>query len=448
MPTKISIIGAGSAVFSLSLIRDLCLTPNLNGSIISFMDIDPARLNAAHALCQRYADEMGASLILEKTTDRHASLQGADFVVNAALAAGHHRLRAGWEIARRHGYRMGGSLHIVHDEAFWINFYQYRLFESVIEDVLAICPDALYLQIANPVLAGITHLGRKYPQAKIAGLCHGFSGVYRLAGALGLDRHQLTFQIPGVNHFVWLNELHHNGEDVFPLIDQWIASQAGRYGQTCGPSDELGPKAVDLYRRLGVFPIGDTCTPGGGSWPWWYHTDAATEARWREDPAGWYDGYFKALENTVQWIKTLSEDPAAHVTEAIPPEPSGEVVIPMIEAVACDIPRTLIGNIPNSGAFVPGVPRDVAVEIPILVDQRGLRGCLTTPLPDAVQALLLRDRVAPVELELSAYVNGGKETLRQLILADPYTRSFDQADALLDEILALPYHAEMRQHYH
>lgn len=32
---KISIIGAGSAVFSISLIKDLCLTPNLSGSTVT-----------------------------------------------------------------------------------------------------------------------------------------------------------------------------------------------------------------------------------------------------------------------------------------------------------------------------------------------------------------------------------------------------------------------------
>ncbi len=47
MAAKISLIGAGSAVFSLNLIRDICLTPNLAGSAISFMDIEPARLDAA-----------------------------------------------------------------------------------------------------------------------------------------------------------------------------------------------------------------------------------------------------------------------------------------------------------------------------------------------------------------------------------------------------------------
>ncbi len=39
MSVKISIIGAGSGMFSLNLVKDLCLTPNLLDSEICFMDI-------------------------------------------------------------------------------------------------------------------------------------------------------------------------------------------------------------------------------------------------------------------------------------------------------------------------------------------------------------------------------------------------------------------------
>ncbi|MBW7461739.1 alpha-glucosidase/alpha-galactosidase, partial [Paenibacillus sepulcri] len=75
---KISIIGAGTAMFSLSLIRDICLTPNLEGSTISFMDIDEGRLESAYALALRYAEESGIKLKLEKTLDRRESIRGAD----------------------------------------------------------------------------------------------------------------------------------------------------------------------------------------------------------------------------------------------------------------------------------------------------------------------------------------------------------------------------------
>lgn len=447
MPPKISIIGAGSAVFSLRLLIDLCVTPSLAGSTISFMDIDEARLDAIHRLCQRYADEMGQHFVLEKTTDRRESLRGADFVINTALAAGHDWLRAGWEVGRRLGYRMGGSLHVMHDEGFWINFYQLRLMESVVQDVLEVCPQAWYLQVGNPVLAGITYLGRKYPQAKIVGLCHGFSGVYRIADVLGLDRAGLTFQIPGVNHFVWLTHLYHRGQDVMPLFDRWIKTDAPRYWETCKPSDFLGPVAIDLYKKFGVFPIGDTCNPGGGSWPYWYHVDDDTEKRWHESPASWYEDYFGWLARTVTEIRRSGEDMSTPVTQVFPPKASSEVMVPIIESIACDIPRIIIGNIPNSGDFVPGVPRDVAVEIPMLVSKRGIQGVKTDGLPIPLTAYILRDRVAPIEVELEAYESGRKDLLLQLIMMDPYTRSMEQACQLLDEILALPFNDAMRQHY-
>lgn len=43
---KIGIIGAGSAVFSLRLVSDLCKTPGLSGSTVTLMDIDEERLDA------------------------------------------------------------------------------------------------------------------------------------------------------------------------------------------------------------------------------------------------------------------------------------------------------------------------------------------------------------------------------------------------------------------
>jgi alpha-galactosidase len=448
MACKIALIGAGSAMFSLSLVRDLCLTPGLAASTVTFMDIDRERLDAVHTLCTRFAAEVGITLELERTTDRREALRDADFVINTALVTGHAHMRDGWEIARRHGYRFGGSLHVMHDEAFWINFHQFRLFDELTRDMLDICPDAWCLLVANPVYAGTTYLGRHYTPLKIVGLCHGFSGVYHLADELGIGREGLQFEIPGVNHFVWLTRLEQDGIDRLPLIDRWLAQKAPSYWQSCPPSNDLGPKPFDLYRRFGRFPIGDTANPGGGAWPWWYHTDAETERRWHEDPDWWWSQiYFASADRTVAEIRRLTEDPAARVTDVIAPQKSGEVMIDLIEAIVRDIPRRIVGNLLNTGDFVPGVPRDIAVEVPMQVDGRGVHGTVTTALPRAILARLWRDRVAPLETELAAYREGSRELLLQLILMDPFTRSLAQAQALLDDILALPYHEAMRRHY-
>ena len=432
MTATIAIIGAGSAVFSLNLIRDLCLTERLHGSTVRLMDIDEARLRAISRLCQRYSDETGAGIRTVMTTDRREALEGADFVINTALVTGYERMRQGWEIAARHGYRHGGSLHVMHDEPFWLNFYQLRFFDEVVREVLALCPDAWYLQVANPVLAGTTWLSRRYPHLKMVGLCHGFAGVYKIADVLGLDRERLTFEIPGVNHTVFLTHAYHDGQDVFPLLDAWIENRSGRLLGDLRPSNYLGPVPVDVYKRFGVFPIGDTCNPGGGSWPWWYHTDEATEHRWQEDPAAWWRRYFTHSAERVAEIERAALDEAHHVSEAFPPQHSGEVMVPLIESIACDVPRVLIGNILNSGDFVPGIPRDFAVEIPTLISKRGIEGIQTRRLPDAVLAQIERDRIGPVTIELAAYDEGSRERLLELVLADPWTRSLAQAEAMLD----------------
>ncbi len=90
---------------------------------------------------------------------------------------------------------------------------------------------------------------------------------------------------------------------------------------------------------------------------------------------------------------------------------SGEVMVPIIESIACDYRACIVTNIPNSGDFVPGVPRNFAVEIPTLASKRGIQGIKTDGLPTPLTSYILRDRVAPVEVELEAYETGSKEGL-------------------------------------
>ena len=84
----------------------------------------------------------------------------------------------------------------MHDEPFWVNSFQLRFFDEVVRDVGS-SAGRLVLQVANPVLAGMTWLGRRYPDVKMVGLVNGFAGVYDLADALGLDRERLTSKSRG-----------------------------------------------------------------------------------------------------------------------------------------------------------------------------------------------------------------------------------------------------------
>lgn len=145
---RIVIIGAGSAQFSVGLVRDLCLTGSLAGSTV-FLDTDPERLAMIHTLGTRYAAELGADLRFEQATDRTAALAGADVVVNTALAGGHQREENERALLDGRGYYRG--LHPA--EVF---YHQFDLMLAIARDIERICPNAWLIQSSNPVFDGCT----------------------------------------------------------------------------------------------------------------------------------------------------------------------------------------------------------------------------------------------------------------------------------------------------
>ena len=96
---RVSVIGAGSAQFSLGLVKDLCLTESLAGSEVCFMDIDQGRLEMIHKLAARFAGELGADLRFARTTEREVALHEADFVIDTAAVKSHHHQRAVRDLA-------------------------------------------------------------------------------------------------------------------------------------------------------------------------------------------------------------------------------------------------------------------------------------------------------------------------------------------------------------
>ena len=445
---KIAFIGGGSGGFTLDQVKGICLTPNLHGSTISLMDVNEDRLNDTYVICNRFVKQMGADVKFEKTLDRREALKGADFVINTALVDGARRLKEGWMIAEKHGVKWGGSYHILYDEPFWLNYYQLQLFEGIARDMLEFCPDAWLLLVSNPVLAGTTFLTRKYPDLKMVGLCGADAGVYEIAAVLGLERKHITYEVPGVNHFIWLTKMSYRGQDVFPMIDRWLETEAEGYWEK-HPEGEMGMKKMDLYRNLGAIPIGDSASITGASWPWWYHSSEEVEKRWGADSRTWWYEYAeevrKAPENFKQFVQDESHQYVSK-DQTLEAEAHG-LQIPIIESIACDIPRTFITNIQNTNEFVAGVPRDFEVEIPTLISRRGVQGIKTDGLPKPIIAHLLRDRVAPVEIELEAYQKGSRNLLAHLVMTDKWITSQKQAEDLIDEIFSLPYHGELREHY-
>ena len=365
-PVKVTVIGAGSATFSLGLVKDLCLTENLAGSRVAFMDIDPNRLDMIHRLAERYVAELGADLTFEKTTDLAAALHGADFVINTAGTEYAH-WEEGRQLAKKYGYYSGAS--------FGVSYRNLKLMMDVARDMERVCPNAWLIQSGNPVFEGTTLMTRQ-TGLKIIGLCHGHYGYQIIARTIGLDPEQVTWVAPGLNHVIWLSEFRYQGPDAYPLVDEWIVTRAEDYWREraedpkyAGDSEDRMSRAViDQYRRFGLLPVGDATRDGG----WWYKTDLDTRVYWY-GPTGSFASdlhlppFFKRHYARIDAIHEVARDPSRSVLNAFPAVKTREQQVPIIDALTNDVAGTFQINVPNRGAL-PGVADDVVTEIPAIID--------------------------------------------------------------------------------
>jgi alpha-galactosidase len=431
---KITIIGAGSAQFSGGIVRDLCVSPGLHGSHVAFMDVDQHRLDMVYRLAERLSDELAAGLSFSKTLDRAEALQRADFVINTAQVGGHAWTETQREMAEKHGYYRGTSLH---------NFGQTAFFLEVARDVERICPRAWLIQSANPVFEGCTLMHRE-TKVKVLGLCHGHYGYRDIARVLGLELAHVSAQMPGFNHWIWMSDFRYKGEDAYPLIDEWIETQAEGYWaetdnvRTFG-DNQMTRAAIHQYQLFGLMPIGDTPRQVG----WWYHTDLETKQRWYghlggfDSEVGWRL-YLDRMSENVCRVESAAMDESKPISETFKPVQSDEQIVPIIDSLVHDAECLFQVNIPNSGQIIKGFPEDLVIECQGVVSGAGIRGVSAPPFPPKLMAGAMIPRWHRAELMVEALRTGDPDMLLLYLLDDQRTRSLEQAEALLDEWLADP----------
>ena len=87
--TKLTIIGAGSAVFTKNIVTDLLSLDSFKKMEIALQDIDPLRLKASHELLNVISEKLNASPKITSHTDRRESLVGSDFVQTTIQVGGY-----------------------------------------------------------------------------------------------------------------------------------------------------------------------------------------------------------------------------------------------------------------------------------------------------------------------------------------------------------------------
>ena len=411
--TKIVFIGAGS-LFGPRLLGDAMQTPQLHGSELALVDIDPAALERTYAFAQTLNEISGANYRITKSTDRSAALPDSRFVINS-FAIGRDALwQQDWEIPRRHGIKHvlgenggpGGLSHTLRNVPVLLD---------ICRDIERLCPDALLLNFTNPESRMCLAVAQ-HSSVSAIGLCHGFGMIrQRLAEILDCAPDDIETQAGGLNHFTWIYRMwdKRDGRDLYPALK--AAYARGQVGQI--------PMSLYLMEQLGLLP--SPSDDHVGEYLSFAHHFTGLEgfdfADWEQTRQKIYD----RLERIIQ----RKQPPEDFLTQ-----PSGEIAFDIITGLTADLSRQLPAiNVPNRGA-ISNLPDDAIVEIPATVDRQGVHPAQLPPLPDVIAAMC-HQQIAIQRLSVAAAVTGSRTHALQALLLDPVIDDPRAAEVALDELL-------------
>ncbi|HEX2742593.1 MAG TPA: hypothetical protein VHM69_19290, partial [Rubrobacter sp.] len=167
---RITLIGAGSAVFTRNLCSDILLAPVLQDSTISLMDIDEGRLRTSRDLVQSIIDRRGIDARVEATTDRREAIRDADYVVTTFQQGGLDAYALDIEIPQRYGVEQcvgdtlgpGGVFRALRTIPVLID---------LCDEMDELAPDAMLLNYVNPMAANCWAVDVATGRPHV-GLCH------------------------------------------------------------------------------------------------------------------------------------------------------------------------------------------------------------------------------------------------------------------------------------
>ena len=450
LPTKITVIGAGSASFGENTLSAIMRSKKLRGSTLALVDRNAQSLDIVHRLANRLNVEWDAWFVITAHTHHAEALPGSQFVVNAIEVGARENLwQRDFEIPLKYNVRQpyaenggpGGFAHAARNIGPIM---------QIARDMEQACPDAWFVNFTNPMVR-ICDAVNRHSRIKAVGLCHQIYAGYTMAGValakdLGIEvpegltgmhaaidqypiHHRIREQIvplvdiraAGLNHFSWMLSVHdrRTGEDLYPLFRK-------RFFEL-DPAFE--PLTRDVFSAFGLFPIpGDTHLCEYLPWV----SDAQTKP-WDKYNIRLYDWDLMAARRDFELDRLNDMANGSSTIEGLL-DTDSEGALEMIENVAgTGNHYHLAANLPNVGQ-VSNLPLGATVETPVQVNGAGIHPVHVGALPEPIAELLRRETTA-AQLCVDSAVEGSREKALQCLLLDPVITDIGTAKKILDDYL-------------
>ncbi len=408
----ITIIGAGSLVFTRRLCSDFLLTPRLAGCEIRLMDIDAARLRQSQTIVQSLVDRMGASATVRGTLSQQEAVSGADYVITTFQAGGLEAFRQDIEIPAKYGVEqcVGDTLG---PGGVFRALRTIPVLLALCRDLDDLAPDALILNYVNPMAMNCWAIAQSTGRPHV-GLCHSVQGTSEmLARWLDVPYAEVNFQCAGINHQAFFLEFRRQRTDLYPQIREAVLTP-DIYGAE--------PVRIEIMRHFGFF-VTESSGHASEYLPYFRKDRDMVERqlvpKFTDPSRAWYNfgrtgGY---LRQCVDRLASFQSEFNEIVAAPLPSTRSHEYGVQIIEAIEAHEPCRIHGNVPNH-QLIANLPPGCCVEVPCLVDGSGIQPC---PVPNypAQLAGLNRTNINVQELTVEAALTGRREAVHHAVLLDP-----------------------------
>jgi alpha-galactosidase len=452
---KITLIGAGSTVFAKNLLGDILSFPELAGATISLHDIDEERLRTSEIVAHKVAEALDAHPTIEATTDRRASLDGADYAICMIQVGGYKPATVvDFEVPKKYGLRqtiadtlgIGGIMRALRTIPVLLD---------MCHDMEELCPDVTFLNYVNPMAMLCWAISRA-STINTVGLCHSvFLTAEQLAHNIGVPLEEINYVCAGINHMAFYlrfeRKTEDGVEDLYPRIRQVVEE---------GRTPSWNRVRYEILTRLGYF-VTESSEHFAEYVPWFIKRDRPDlierfnvpldeYIRRCEGQIAMWDVMQEGLENpdvsmaevTSQMLERARQAmagtvmPVEFVEEIFELKPSGEYAPLIIHGMEAGAKQVVYGNVPNRG-IIDNLPPECIVEAPCLVDKNGVQPVRIGSLPPHLAALM-QTNINVQALAVEAALTGKREHIYHAAMLDPHTAAeldVDQIWSLVDDLI-------------
>jgi len=439
---RIVIVGGGSYGWTPTIVRDIVVTKELEGSTIVLEDIDAATIRLTGRACRRIIKQSGRKFTLKTTTSEKEALSGgggADFVILTISTGGFDAMEADVELPKKYGIHQAVG-DTVGPGGLSRALRNIPVVVKLARNMERHCPGAWLLNYTNPMTT-LTRAVTSETGVPTIGLCH------ELYGTLGLMQRifglkdwtkDIAVHAAGINHLMWVTEMDIRGANGFAMLRDYLRNpkkyaerekKAGRKLDLTHAETHIGSNRVkfELFKIFGALPAA-----GDRHVAEFFPHFLTEKTRWGAD---WGVNLTTVEQRRTRWRPGAKKrcQAIASGKEKVKLVRSHEAVSLIMAGLAGARTTIDVVNLPNDGQ-IPELPLDAVVETMGVMDSSGARGLPAGELPPGVATILQR-HVDNQEMTVEAALTGDKELAFKALVNDPLVLDLKRARRMFDEML-------------